>query len=290
MSLSVSQQVVRMASSSFVPNRWRSIMRKAGAIFGCDAALTLSYDFSFWTSWIGIAVQVLSFYFISKLMGSSPKFGYGGHPARYFDFIVVNLAFVRFQATAIQCFQNAVRNDQLAGTLEAIIATPTSLPVIILSRGLWAFTLTFMQVVLFMVLAVLLGLSLAHVNVLSVIVFTILTIACMSPLGVMSAASIMTFKQTGGTGFVMGGLTQLLGGVLFPVSTLPAMLQYVSWALPITHALDGIRGAVHGATLAQLAPEVIWLSIAAAILLPLSLWSFGRAVERAKMDGTLGHY
>jgi ABC-2 type transport system permease protein len=290
MSSSVLLKVAPMISTFPTPGRWRSVMRKAGAIFGCDAALTLSYDFSFWTGWIGIGVQVLSFFFISKLMGLSPKFGYGGHPARYFDFIVVNLAFVRFQATAVQCFQSAIRNDQLAGTLEAIMATPTSLPVIILSRGLWAFTLTFAQATLFMVLAVMLGLSLTHVNILSVIVFTLLTIACMSPLGVMSAASIMTFKQAGGTGFVMGGLTQLLGGVLFPVSTLPLMLQYVSWALPITHALDGIRGAVHGATLAQLAPEAIWLSIAGAILLPLSLWSFARAVQRAKMDGTLGHY
>ena len=211
-------------------------------------------------------------------------------PARYFDFIVVNLAFVRFQATAIQCFQTAIRDDQLAGTLEAIIATPTSLPIIILSRGLWAFTLTLMQVALFMILAVALGLNLTHVNILSAVVFTLLTIACMSPLGVMSAAGIMTFKQATGTGFVMGGLTQLLGGVLFPVSSLPLVMQDVSWLLPIRHALDGIRGAVHGATLAQLAPDAIWLLIAAAVLLPISLSSFGRAVQRAKMDGTLGQY
>lgn len=278
------------ASALPLPLGWLSVLRKSGAMFQRDAALALSYDFSFWTSWIGIAVQVLVFFFISGLIGPSAKFGFGGHAARYFDFIIVNLAFVRFQATAIQCFQTAIRDDQLAGTLEAIIATPTSLPIIILSRGLWAFTLTLMQVALFMILAVSLGLSLTHVNILSAVVFTLLTIACMSPLGVMSAAGIMTFKQATGTGFVMGGLTQLLGGVLFPVSSLPRVLQDVSWLLPIRHALDGIRGAVHGATLAQLAPDAIWLLIAAAVLLPISLSSFGRAVQRAKMDGTLGQY
>lgn len=278
------------ASALPIPRGWFGVFRKSGAMFRRDAALALSYDFAFWTSWIGIGVQVMVFYFVSSLMHPSAKFGYGGHPARYFDFIVVNLAFVRFQATAIQCFQNAIRDDQLAGTLEAIIATPTSLPVIILSRGLWAFTLTLMQVALFMTLAVILGLNLTHVNILSAIVFTVLTIACMSPLGVMSAAGIMTFKQATGTSFVMGGLTQLLGGVLFPVSSLPLVLQYVSWMLPIRHALDGIRGAVHGATLAQLAPDAIWLTVAAAVLLPISLSSFTRAVQRAKVDGTLGQY
>jgi ABC-2 type transport system permease protein len=281
-----------VAVASYLPisNRWRVPLRKAIALFQRDAALDLSYDFSFWSSWIAILVQVLTFYFISQLVGSSSKYGFGGKSASYFDFIVVNLAFVRFQATAIQCFQNGIRSDQLAGTLEAVMVTPTSLPVMILSRGLWAFTLTMMQVLLFMTLAVILGLDLSKINILSALVFTLLTIACMSPLGVMSAAGIMTFKQGGAQTFIMGGLTQLLGGVMFPISTLPWYLQYVSWALPITHALNGIRGAVHGATISQLAPDAIWLAVAATVLLPVSLWSFSRAVERAKVDGTLGHY
>jgi len=272
------------------PNRIRNTLRKSGAAFIRDAKLAVSYDLAFWTGWLAIVVQVIGFYFISKLIAASPKYGYGGHAASYFDFVIVNLAFVRFQATAVQCFQSAIRNDQLAGTLEVIMATPTSLPVIILSRGLWAFTFTLTQVAVFLLLAVMFGVNLSHVNLLTAVVFTLLTVLCMSPLGVMSAASIMTFKQAGGTSFFMGGVTQLLGGVLFPISLLPLPLQYLSWALPITHALNGIRGAVHGATLAQLAPEAIWLCVASAILLPISLWSFSRAVERAKIDGTLGHY
>lgn len=252
--------------------------------------MALSYDWAFWASWLTIILQVFSFYFISKLIPPSPRYGFGGQVATYFDFVAVNLAFVRFQATSIVCFQTAIRDDQLAGTLEAIMATPTSLPVIILSRGLWAFTLTFMQVAVFLILAVLLGVNLSHVNLLTAFVFTILTIACMSPLGVMTAASIMTFKQAGGSSFLMSGITQLLGGVIFPVSALPLPLQYVSWILPISHALNGIRGAVHGATVAQLAPDAIWLAIASIVLLPISLWSFGRAVQRAKVDGTLGQY
>jgi ABC-2 type transport system permease protein len=268
----------------------RSALRKAMAMFVRDAEVALSYDVAFWLGWISIAVQVLSFYFIGKLVPDSPKYGFGGRAAGYFDFVVVNLAFSRFQATAIQCFQNAIRDDQLAGTLEAIIATPTSLTLIILSRGLWAFALTGAQVAFFLILGMLLGVRFEHVNVLSVGVFIALTIACMSPLGVMSAASIMTFKQGGGATFVMGGLTQLLGGIFFPVTTLPVLLQYVSWMLPITHALQGIRGAMYGATLGELAPEIVWLCTAAAILLPVSLWSFSRAVKRAQSDGTLGQY
>lgn len=265
-------------------------MRKSAAMFRRDAAIALSYDAMFWGNWIGLFIQVFTFYFISTLVPPSPKYGFSHHAAAYFDFVAINLAFVRFQATAIQCFQTAIRDDQLAGTLEAIMATPTSVPIIVLSRGLWAFTLTLMQVVVFLSVAALLGLNLIHVNGLSVLLFTVLTIACMSPLGVMAAASIMTFKQGGASNFVMGGITQLFGGVYFPVSALPHFLQYISWCLPISHALNGIRGAIHGATLAQLAPDAIWMAVASLLLLPVSLWLFGRAVRTAKIDGTLGQY
>src|SRR5579864_6896002 len=278
-------------ASTFAPrSAWRSLLQRALAMFKRDAMLDLSYDINFWLRFVQIAISVFTFYFISKLIHPSPIYGYGGKVATYFEFTIVSTAFLRFQATAIQCFQNAIRTDQMAGTLESLIVTPTSLPTIILSTGLWAFALTIVQVVVTLLIALPFGLQLNNVNFPSVVVFTLLTIACMSPIGVMAAASIMTFKQVGPAGFVMNGVASLLAGVLFPISVLPVYLQYVSWIIPITHSLIGIRGALHGATLTQLAPDALWLLVASVILLPTSLWAFSRAVQRAKIDGTLGQY
>ncbi len=67
-------------------------------------------------------------------------------------------------------------------------------------------------------------------------------------------------------------------------------LQACSWMLPITHALNGIRGAFRGASPAELAPELLWLAVATAALVPLSVYFFQLAVARAKVDGTLGQY
>jgi hypothetical protein len=47
---------------------------------------------------------------------------------------------------------------------------------------------------------------------------------------------------------------------------------------------------VTGLTLAQTWYDAVWLCVATTILLPISLFYFHRAVQRAKMDGTLGHY
>jgi len=267
-----------------------SNVRKALAIFVRDARLALSYPMSFWIGWLSIAGQVLAFYFMSKLIGSSKWFGFGGRESSYFDYVIVNMAFVEFQTVAIQSFQRAIRSDQMLGTLEAVLATPTSLQLIVLSSGLWAFALTVLEVAVYLGIASMLGLSLLHTNLATAAVFLLLTVACMSPVGVLSAASIMTFKQLGPTNWVANGLAMLLGGVLFPVSKLPLFLQDISWMLPITHALNGIRGAVNGATIAQLAPDAVWMVVCAIVLLPISLLAFTAAVRRAKLDGTLGHY
>ncbi|MBC5811521.1 MAG: ABC transporter permease [Candidatus Eremiobacteraeota bacterium] len=267
-----------------------STFDKAGALFSRDAKIALAYPVNFWGQWLSIVGQVLTFYFIARLVGPSESYGVAGHPATYFDYVAINLAFVRLQNVAIHSFQQAMRGAQMLGTIEVLMATPTGLPLLILSSGLWAFGLTIVQIAFFLAIASGLGLQLSHLNVLSTVVFLVLTLLAMSPLGVLSAASIMIFKQEAPTSFLFGGLASLLGGVLVPIDRLPHWLQAVSWALPITHSLNGIRGAFAGATLAQLAPDAIWLTVATCVLGPLSLYAFSRAVRRAKVDGTLGDY
>jgi ABC-2 type transport system permease protein len=263
---------------------------KAGAIFMRDARIALAYPVNFWGQWLSIVGQVVTFYFISRLVGSSSAYGIAGHPATYFDYVAINLAFVRFQNVAIHSFQQAMRGAQMIGTLEVLMATPTGLPLLILSSGLWAFTLTLLQIAFFLSIALGLGLHLNHANIVSAAVFLALTMLAMSPIGVLSAASIMTFKQEAPTSMLFGGAGALLGGVLFPVDRLPHWLQLISWLLPITHSLNGIRGAVAGASVADLRPDAIWLAVVTVILGPISLYAFGRAVRRAKVDGTLGDY
>jgi ABC-2 type transport system permease protein len=150
--------------------------------------------------------------------------------------------------------------------------------------------LTVVQIVFFLGVGVALGLDLTHIDPLGTLVFLVLTVLAMSPIGVLSAASIMVFKQEAPTAYLVGGLASLLGGVLFPVSRLPFALQILSWMLPITHSLNGLRGSVEGATLWQLRGDALWLAGLTLILLPVSLYVFGRAIRRAKMDGTLGDY
>jgi ABC-2 type transport system permease protein len=263
---------------------------KPFAIFMRDARLALSYPLWFALQWIGIAASATGLFFVSKIVPPSGSFSFSGTPTSYFEFAIVNVAFLTFQTAALQSFDNAIRDDQVRGTLEATFVTPTSVRTIVLSSALWAFTITALNVACYLFIGMLFGIHLEHLNLAACIALVLLTITATVPIGILSAAGVMVLKQGAPVQFVFNLGASLLAGVLFPISVLPVWLQYCSWLLPTTHALHGIRGALHGATLGQLSPDMIWLSVISILLLPFALWVFRCAVLRAKHDGTLAHY
>ena len=263
---------------------------KIGAIFVRDARCALAYPAYFHSQWVSIAIEVTIAYYLSMIVAPSQAFGANGAVGSYFTYLVVSFAFVTFQNNAMLTFAESVREGQTTGTLEAVLATPTSLSLLVLGTGLWSFSLTLTRVVFYFLLAMLFGLRLHDMNWLTAAVFIVLTIAAVSPIGVLAAAATMAFKKTGPLAFAVNSATTLFGGVYLPLAKLPLGLQIVGALLPISHALTGVRGAVYGATLWDLRIEIAWMLGLTAVLLPSSLYIFARTVHRGRRDGTLGQY
>jgi ABC-2 type transport system permease protein len=266
------------------------VLAKALAIARRDARISYSYTLAFWSTLFGAVGQAVTFYFLSKVVGSSSTFGYDGRVVPYYDYVAINLAFLRFQGEALAGFQRAIRGEQLTGTVEAVLLTPTAVSLVVAASGLWSFLLTSIEIAIFLGVAMALGLDLSHVQPWTTLVFIVLTVLALSPFGIFAAAGIMTFKQQLPTGLLVGGIAALLGGVLFPISKLPPFLRAASWYVPVTHSLSGIRGAVAGASLWDMRGDALWLATLALVVTPVSLYVFARSVTRAKVDGTLGDY
>lgn len=263
---------------------------KMRAIFMRDARCALSYPAYFHSQWISIGVEVTIAYYLSTIVAPSAAFGANGATGSYFTYLVVSFAFVTFQNNAMLSFAESVREGQTTGTLEAVLATPTSLSLIVLGTGLWSFALTLARVVCYFLIAMFFGLSLHHTNWLTAATFVVLTIFAVSPIGVFAAAATMVFKKTAPLAFAVNSATSLFGGVYIPLAKLPIALQAIGWMLPISHALIGLRAAIYGATLWQLRSEVLWLLGLTAVLMPSSLYVFARTVQRGRHDGSLGQY
>lgn len=88
-----------------MPAKFRADARKVWATFLRDARLMMSYRLAFFLDWFAIVASVVGLWFVSKLVPASAAFG-SGHVATYFNYAVVNVAFVTLQGTALMCFEN----------------------------------------------------------------------------------------------------------------------------------------------------------------------------------------
>jgi ABC-2 type transport system permease protein len=257
-----------------------------------DLRIQLRYRLSFLLQALGILFSSASFYFVAQLLGANAAPLLSAYGGDYFSFVLIGIAFVGYQSVALYTFSGVIRSAQSLGTLEAMLATPTRLPTILLSSSLWSFAFTSLRVVVYLLAGVLVfGADLSRANVLAGLVILILTVLTLSSIGILSACFIIVFKRGSPINFLIGSVSSLLGGVYYPVEVLPGWLQTLARLFPLTYSLEAMRRALlRGETVGALAREIAILAAFAAVLLPLGLIAFNYAVRQAKRDGSLTHF
>jgi len=127
-------------------------------------------------------------------------------------------------------------------------------------------------------------------NVVGIIVIFVPAILTFSALGLISGAMILTFKQGDPILLAYAAFSGIVGGALFPVAALPAWLRPAALLLPLTYALHGLRLALDGAPLSAIGLDVLILWAFSVASLPVGAVVLGRALLRAKKEGSLGYY
>jgi ABC-2 type transport system permease protein len=275
--------------------RWLDLLRvfyKPWLFLRRDFKMQMSYRLSFLLQFFGMLFSSSSFYFVSQLLGAGAAQYLSSYGGDYFSFVLIGIAFVGYQGVALHSFSGVVQSAQSAGTLEAMLVTPTRLSTILFSSSLWNFVFTSFRVLLYILLGVLVfGADLRNANVLAGLVVLCLTVVTLSGIGILSACFIMIFKRGNPVDFLFSSLSTLLGGVYYPIQVLPGWLQILARFFPLTYSLDAMRRALlTGASLADLWREVAVLAGFSVLLLPLSLVAFRYAVRQAKRDGSLTQF
>lgn len=272
--------------------------RKAGLFFARlqaflrrDFREALTYKFSFIYSLAGILFSTATFFFVSKLIapGTPSLAPFGGD---YFSFAVVGVAFSGLLGVFQEGLPAVIRSAQVSGTLEALLVTQTSVPTILLGSSLYSLVFQGFRTILNLAVAIaVFGMKLGHVNWAGVLAVSVLTAVCFLSLGILSASFILVFKMGNPLSWFFGGVSGLLGGMVFPVAILPAWIRWASYLLPVTYSLNGMRRSLlASAGFTAVLPDIVALTLFNAVLLPLSLVAFRAAIRKAKKDGTLTHY
>jgi ABC-2 type transport system permease protein len=272
--------------------RFALTFRKLMLLFRRDFAVARSYRAAFLIEIFQALLGSASFYFLSRFV-ESPKLERSLPPGTsYFSFALVGIAFFDYLSMAITTFDESLQEARQNGTLENLLVTQTSLPVILAGSCLYPFVLLSLHTAIYIGWgAVLFGFPLQGANWLGASLVLGASVLAFSGLGILSASYLLIFKRGNPVNWAFLGLSSVVGGMMYPISVLPVWLQRVARLIPVTYSLEGMRAAIlaHAST-RELLPSIAGLLLFAVLLLPISFAIFSWALRRTKITGTLTHF
>ncbi len=253
-----------------------------------DYLITRSYRNTFiFELFLGI-INMLVYYYISKTFEGVASADLQGAPS-YFDFAVVGtILTVVIGATSTQIAAQ-IRQEQLAGTLEALFIQPLRATEVALGLIGLPFLWAMVRAAVYVAAAALfMGLDVSSANWAGAALTVAAAGTAMGVLGIGCAAFVLIFKRgalvTGMILFAMG----FVSGAVFPVSVLPEWIQPVGEIVPTRFAFDGLRTALFGGM--DWYGDALALTIFAGVFLPLAIWSFAGGLAWTRRQGSLAQY
>jgi len=262
-------------------------MNAVGALVARDYRITRSYRLAFVLDLLYGVVEVAIYYFISKTFAATPSAALGGAPS-YFAFATVGIIITLVVASASNGVAQRLREEQLAGTLEALTMQPVRTMELAIGLAGFPCVFAFFRAATYVFFATaFFGLEF-HGSVPGLVVVLLATATAMLGLGILVAAVTVLFKR-GGT-FASAAIFGMgvFSGAVFPVSVLPGWLQSVARLLPTKFALNGTRHAMFGA--GGWSGDALALFAFGAVTVPIAILLFHRALEEARRAGTLAQY
>lgn len=285
-----------MSAVAVTPGSRRTVvlseLRKLPAFIRRDFLVALSYRFAFFSDALGLVSLTFVFYFIGKMVDSSQLPTYGGQPVTYIEFAAIGLALGVFTQFGLDRVGAAIRSEQMMGTLESLLVTPTASGTIQVGSVAFNFLYLPVRTVLFLVvLAVGFGLHFEPGGILPALAILVVYIPFVWGLGVAGAAYALTFRRGAGVvGVVVMGLG-LVSGVYFPLDLLPDWIASIAQYNPIALAITSMREVLLGGSgWSAVGSDIALLAVMSVFSLFLGLGAFRLAMRRERRLGTLGLY
>jgi ABC-2 type transport system permease protein len=174
-----------------------------------------------------------------------------------------------------------VSREWETGTLEKILSSPLRVEEILLGKTISYFILGFIQIALILLAGkIVFGVPFRG-SLLLLLFFSALFILGGLGLGLLISVATRSQQLAMQVSWLLTILPGfLLSGFLFPIESMPKILQAISYLVPAKYYLIVLRGILlKGATLIELWPQAVFLTIYAVLSIALAFTVFPRRLE-----------
>jgi ABC-2 type transport system permease protein len=279
------------ASASAAEDRRPSRVPRAGvllALAGRDYRLARSYRVAFALDLVLGIVSLTIFFFSSKSLGDPSPASLGEAPD-YFSFAAVGIAVTVVMESAAISLSTRLREEQMTGTLEALVAQPLTVPELAFGLTTYSYVFATLRAGVYIVAAgLLLDLDLSETNWPAFVLMLLVTGIAFTAIGISLGAVVLLVKRARALPGLVTLVLGLLGGAYFPISALPEPLERVAQVVPTRRAFDGLRDAVFGG--GGWVADLLVLAAFSAIALPLAVYALAFALRLSRSRGSLAQF
>jgi len=203
-----------------------------------------------------------------------------GEP-NYFQFVAPGIMAMVVMMSLMTGLPHAISYEKDMGTLDGMLAAPTSRWSIIFGKVLAQTTRGLIQGIIILIMAIALFGVVVQGSIFLVFFLILLTVFSFVGLGIL----ITSFSEREETAtMVMMTLMfpmMFLSGVFFPIQQMPWYMQDLSGFLPLTYASSAMRKVmVLGADISDISTEIVILAAFGIVLLAIAVPLFKRAMNR----------
>jgi ABC-2 type transport system permease protein len=272
-----------------VPRRSRRVGAVTWAFVRMGARATFSYPLTFFLAQMSAALQVVAFLFLGHLTKHSPSVGSG-----YLAFAAIGLTSAQVISGGIVGLGQELDLAIQQGRMEMLLIEPISWRLIPPALAAWPILIGLVNSVVILLVAWGLGATFTLSHLPAVLGLMALGAASGLAIGILAGALRVLAKRGDPVATIYVMAAYVVSGQVVPINLFPWPLRALSWLFPNTYLTAGMRkalmlnaGQVYGPD-----PNYALLELLAicAILLPLSLWVFGRSLETGRKYGVLAGY
>jgi ABC-2 type transport system permease protein len=258
------------------------------AVVKRDILVFRSYRLRFVGTTVSGFASVAVFYYVSRLVNVQP---FRDHDA-YFAYAVVGLVTMQVLFATVGALPGRVRQELVAGTFERFVVSPFGATAGVVSMAIFPFILSLTTAAITISFAaVVFGMPLRWDTAPLAIPVAVAGCLAFAPFALIGAGLVVLVKQAqSGLNFVVTGIS-FIAGFIFPVALLPGWIRWTSEVQPFTPTVQLLRNSLAGTPMGgSLSLALLKIGVAAAVLLPVSIWLLAVGIRASQRQGTVIEY
>ena len=266
-------------------------MYKIWALIRANFLSASSYKVGLVFSLGSLVLSVIPAFFITGALQKTMANVIKGQGDQYFAFLIVGLISLNLVSSTVYALPGGLQKATSTGTLEALLATPTSLTALLVGLSGYEVIFSIVRGLVMLIAAGLLGAHVAWLQLGASLPIILIVVLAHLPIAIVTAAMVLAFRTQGPLPQLVLLASTFLGGVYYPTTVIPGWIEKLSAFLPLTYGLTALRTVLlEGQPITAVWRDVSILVVYTVVALVASTLVFQAALRYARRIGNLAQY